>query len=102
MLSQMREASAVFYVLARKAGCHTFIEFCGLMNKYIDVCERAAAEGVDFTSTSVHSGQPLPVARHDVQYLAEKFACIFGSTMASDPEIWACFQRAVEREIGEI
>jgi hypothetical protein len=100
MVAKMEDASSVFYRMAQTAGCHTFIEFCGLMNKYIDVCRRAAEAGIDFTQTSIHGeGEPLPVYNHDVDYLAEKFACIFGQTMASDPKIWARFQRAIEAEI---
>lgn len=99
MVRKMSDTSALFYALAVTTGCHTFIEFCGLMNKYIDVCRRAAEAGIDFTQTSIHGGEKLPVERHDVDYLAEKFACIFGRTMASDPKIWARFQRAIEHEI---
>lgn len=99
MVGKMREASNLFYRMAQCAGCHTFIEFCGLMNKYIDVCSRAAQEGVDFTLTSVHAGKPLPVEGHDVAYLAEKFACIFAASMFRDPKMWKAFQQAVEREL---
>lgn len=100
MVDKMQDTSSIFYSLARATGCHTFIEFCGLMNKYIDICRRAAQDGRDFTQASIHSsGEPLQVEGHDVDYLAEKFACIFGKTMFAKPEMWAAFQRAIEREI---
>jgi hypothetical protein len=101
MVAKMRLTSSIFYRYAAATGCHTFIEFCGLMNKYIDICDRAAEAGLDFTTSSIHGGGiTLPVEEHDVAYLAEKFACIFAQTMFKKPEIWKTFKRAVEHEIG--
>jgi hypothetical protein len=101
MVVKMRATTTVFYGMATKTGCHTFIEFCGLMNKYIDVCERAAKSGIDFTSSSIHgAGFALPVEGHDVAYLAEKFSCIFAQTMFKKPHVWDVFKHAVEHEVG--
>lgn len=57
MLAGMRRASSAFYRDAARIGCHPFIEFAGLMNEYIKLCEIALARGVDFTETSVHGGE---------------------------------------------
>lgn len=52
---------------ARRIGNHPFIEFTGLMNEYIVMCENALAQGIDFTETSIHGdGKPLPMREHNV------------------------------------
>lgn len=58
------------------ARVHAFIEFNGLLAKYVDICTRAAERGIDFTQANVHVGIQLPVEDHDVEYLAEKLECI--------------------------
>lgn len=77
--------------------CHAFIEFCGLMSKYTEICYRSAISGIDFRRANVHTGVALPVFAHDVEYLAEKFECIFGPILRSRPEFAKLF---VERALG--
>jgi hypothetical protein len=77
MLAQMRAASNLFYVMATRAGCHPFIEFAGLMNEYIQVCERAHKLGVDFAMCNKHTGENLPLKPYEVAYIQEKLECIF-------------------------
>lgn len=67
--------------------CHAFLEFCGLMSKYADLCRVAAAAGVDFRFTNTHSGAALPMETHHVEYLAEKLACIYGPFFEQHPEL---------------
>ena len=100
MISRMRRVSDTFYFGAVRTGCHPFVELCGLMNQYIEICERAVKEGVDFTQTAIHSGSAvLPLEEHDVVYLAEKFACIFGVSLHSKPELWNIFESAVMTKV---
>lgn len=77
MLPRMRDASNAFYVMAFRIGCHPFIEFAGLMNEYIKACEEALAKGVPFPACSIHTGMPLPLAGHHLEYIEEKLACIY-------------------------
>ena len=82
MISQMQGASNAFYLYATRIGCHPFIEFTGLMNEYIGMCQNALVQGQDFTETSIHgSGQPLPMKEHNRQYLTEKLECIYGYSL---------------------
>lgn len=82
MLDGMQAASGAFYRDAARIGCHPFIEFTGLMNEYIKLCEAAHAQGQDFTETSIHgSGQPLPMREHHRRYLKEKLECIYGHSL---------------------
>lgn len=82
MLVKMRAASGAFYYNATRTGCHPFIEFTGLMNEYIKLCEAALAQGIDFTETSIHgSGQPLPMQSYHRNYLTEKLECIYGYSL---------------------
>lgn len=90
-LAKMRVVSDTFYYSAIKINVHAFIEFCGLMNKFIDICERTSDAGVDFNTANRHVGQALKVETHDIEYLAEKFECIFGATFEGNPELKALF-----------
>lgn len=93
MVGKMQAVSNNFYPQACHTGVHPFIEFCGLMNKYIDVCRKAAEDEVQFPFANEHSRIPLPVEPHDLEYLAEKLRCIFGPIIDSNPEAKALFER---------
>ncbi len=82
-LRSMRQASAMFYRAAVTAGNHAFIEFTGLMNEYINLCEAAHAAGIDFTCANKHN-EHLPWEDHHKQYLNEKLECIYGVTFKID------------------
>lgn len=81
ILSKMHEASNTFYGMAVRTGDHPFIEFTGLINEYIKLCEAAHANGMDFTQANIHSGQGLPIQDHNVSYLGEKLGCIYGPSL---------------------
>lgn len=95
MLEGMRHASKVFYALACRAENHAFIEFTGLLNEYLKLCELAHREGRDFTRANVHTGAPLVLEakEHDAEYLGEKFGCVFETTFAGRPELIDAFCR---------
>ena len=85
-LARMRAASAEFYGMATATGCHAFIEFAGLMNEMIKVCEHAQRDGLDWRNANTHSGIFLPFQEHQIAYLNEKLTCIFqGLSFASQP-----------------
>lgn len=83
MISGMRAASGAFYRDAVRIGNHPFIEFTGLMNEYIQLCQAALAQGVDFTETSAHGSghSALPMQSHHRKYLSEKLECIYGVSL---------------------
>lgn len=102
MIPKMAAVSSDFYGKAVMIGVHPFIEFCGLMNKYIDLCREAVAQGYDFASTSVHgSTEALKMETHHASYLAEKFACIFSPYFARAPKLWRTFVQHVEAEMQQ-
>jgi hypothetical protein len=84
-IANMRATSNAFYAGAVRTGNHAFIEFCGLMNEYIDICETALAAGQDFTMASIHSGSALPIQSFQASYLLEKLQCIYGASL---PELF--------------
>ena len=84
-LHRMHAASKAFYMAAVHTGCHPFIEFTGLMNEYIKVCERAHKEGLDFTNCNKHSGHHLPMKSFEVAYVNEKLECIFTGRSVMTP-----------------
>lgn len=84
-----------FFKTGMGSKAHAYIEFCGLLNKYVEICSRAACLGVDFTVANVHSRTPLPVEVHDMQYLGEKLQCIFGPMIAANPEARAALKQAL-------
>jgi hypothetical protein len=81
MIAKMRELTAAFYPRACVIGCHAFIEFTGLMNEYIKLCEEALAQGIDFTEASIHGGKSLPMQSYQRDYLNEKLECIYGRSL---------------------
>ena len=76
-LEQMQAVSSSFYAHAVQIGVHPFIEFCGLMNEYINACRNAHNNGLDFSECSKHSGQSLPLESFQIAYINEKLECIF-------------------------
>lgn len=91
MIRLMQAASSRFYSSAVHTGNHAFIEFTGLMNEYIKLCQDALAAGEDFTTTSVHTGKALPMAAYHAAYLGEKIGCIYGTALAA-PKLRAAFE----------
>jgi hypothetical protein len=87
-LRKMKEASSNYYFAAQRIGVHPFIEFTGLMNEYIQACERAHHQGIDFTDCSTHSGLSLPLRPYEVDYINQKLECIFTgrSVMSEEPK----------------
>jgi hypothetical protein len=87
MLQKMKKVASAFYPAACKTGCHAFIEFTGLMNEYIQLCEMAHQQGIDFNTANVHVGAALPMQQYMAKYLGEKLGCIYGTSL-SDPELF--------------
>lgn len=81
VIRKMTAASNAFYRAASATGNHAFIEWTGLMNEYIQICERARQMGINFTRVSKHSGKSLPIKDHELNYLAEKLECIFNGDL---------------------
>ncbi|MEG4335427.1 hypothetical protein QUB40_26340 [Microcoleus sp. AT9_A2] len=82
ILKAMKAAANNYYREAIATNCHTFIEFTGLINEYIKICERNLNQGgVDFTKTSVHcpGGPRLHVEDWELAYINDKLRCIFPS-----------------------
>jgi len=85
----LRSLQDHFYWLSMSRGLsssvHSFLEFNGLIGKYIDLIERAVAAGIDPRTINEHSKVALPVEEHDMKYLGEKLRCIFGPIIDSNP-----------------
>lgn len=94
-IRRMRDISNRFYGEAAALGVHPFIEFTGFMNEYIKLCESAMEQGIDFTETNTHTGKPLPMHAYEAAYIGEKFDCIFGPSLNSDPALKAAFLASV-------
>jgi len=81
MLARMRNASHLFYRMAAVAGCHTFLEFCGLMNEFIRRCELADAAGdASWVHANGHDVN-LPLDAGQIAYIREKLGCIYGDAV---------------------
>lgn len=83
-IAKMEAVSNAFYGAASQTGVHAFIEFCGLMNEFIKMCQETSEAGKDFNESNTHTGVELVVRHHHLEYLAEKFDCIFGTTLAKE------------------
>lgn len=80
ILIAMKAAADNYYREAIATNCHTFIEFTGLINEYIKICDRNFRQrGIDFTKTSVHcpGESKLQIEGWELDYIKEKLRCIF-------------------------
>lgn len=82
-IAAMRAASSRFYAAATATGVHAFIEFTGLMNEYIQICEKNPG----FMHANTHSEQPMAMADHEAAYLAEKLDCIYGPSLRASQQL---------------
>jgi hypothetical protein len=78
-LKLMQKASNEFYIASANSQCHAFVEFTGLMNEYIKVCEdfQKVNPDDDFREYSGHSGKELCLQIHQKMYILEKLECIY-------------------------
>lgn len=72
ILSRMRSTAGAYYTSAVGIGVHRFLEFAGLLNEYIKVCQEMVDNGQDFVT------EPLMLRRHNRMYIEEKLECILG------------------------
>lgn len=94
-IATMRAVNERFYWDCFRSGvgtnCHAFIEFAGLQGKFIDMCQAALDAGVEFPFANQHSGAPWPMETHHAEYLGEKFHCIYGFVLGSNPALREAF-----------
>lgn len=83
-LDGLQEICNQFYVKAQYTGVHAFIEFCGLTNEFMKICQQTLDEEIDFNDCNIHLGKPMKVYDFNLEYIAEKFSCIFGSSLRED------------------
>lgn len=89
-LEDMRLASSAFYSLAIRSNVHALIEFTGLINEFIKICEQTYAGGTNFVHANKHSGELMVAHSYNIDYIADKFECIFGPILA-DEKAWQQF-----------
>lgn len=94
MLRKMQLVSNGFYAAVIKIGVHPFIEFCGIMNEYIKMCQNAEAQGIDFINAHAHSGLALPMRTFEAAYIGEKLGCIFGPSLQDPANRQAFLEKA--------
>lgn len=99
LLETMNELSKRVYWAFFHAGigqtCHAFIEFNGVLSKYVDLCRKAHEAGIDFTQANTHNDIPFPCEAHDMAYLGEKLGCIFGPALRANPKAKRAFLEAM-------
>lgn len=93
VICDMNAVASIFYGLAARTNCHTFIEFTGFMTEYIKLCEDTLDAGYDFTAITAHSDtpSPAPFPEFRAEYLGEKFGCIFLPWFKAHPEMFPIF-----------
>jgi len=94
-LAAMQKASNDFYRAAIATGCHAFIEFTGLMNEYIKVCQdMSSMDDHSWLTANTHTSTPLKMHSHQAAYLAEKLDCIYGPTLRAHPALAKAFKKS--------
>lgn len=91
VIRKMREINERFYDLcffgSIGSSCHAFIEFAGLQAKFVDPCQAALDEGIEFPFANQHSAQEWPLHSHHAKYLGEKFHCIYGFAIGANHDL---------------
>lgn len=75
--------------------CHAFIEFNGVMSKYIELVRLAEAAGIDPQHISQHLPLALQVDNHHLEYLGDKLRCIFAPFIRNNPESAEALRRSI-------
>lgn len=78
MILAMTRIAAGFYANAVQVNNHAFVEFCGLMNEYIKICQQTMDADIDFTECTGHGSKRLIMKPYNINYIREKLYCIFG------------------------
>jgi len=102
-LADVRPILAAFYLALFRAEvgsrCHAFLEFVGVMQKYLDLVRELEAQGVvEPWQLNTHCAPDITVPDHHVRYLAEKIGCIFAPLVNADPATADILRRALFRE----
>ncbi len=105
-IRKMRAINSDFYAMVFSASmgsrCHAFVEFCGLQAKFIDMCEAALNQGIEFAFANQHGSVSWPLDTHHAAYLGEKFQCIYGFALGPNPELRQTFLEAgIGKETGK-
>lgn len=88
-ITQLRQLNQEFYNACFSADvgtrAHSFIEFNGLMSKYIDLLALYAEQGIGPHEANEHHGVSLDIQDHHMRYLGDKLKCIFGPIIRNNP-----------------
>lgn len=76
-IAKLRTTKDIFYDLAVRTGLHPFVEFAGLMSVYSNLIEMNAKKMTD-DELPYNYGVIREAEDHKIEYIAEKFDCIFG------------------------
>lgn len=105
-LELMRGASNTFYQLAALTQCHPFLEFTGILNEYIKICEENyKLREIDFREENIHTGKnQMVIADYMIDYINEKLECIFQGLVVvkrREPEIETLILTEIELSNGK-
>lgn len=99
ILKRLYELNQQFYGLCFIADvgsrAHSFIEFNGLINKYIDLLVLFAEQGIDPHTANDHNDVDLSIDDHHMRYLGDKLKCIFGPLIRNDPRARAILAKSL-------
>jgi hypothetical protein len=77
-LALMQEAITAFQGAARGIASPGLAEFGLMMGEYLGLCREAVAHGHDFEK---HDSAILPVQEHNVAFVSDRLARIYGPTL---------------------
>ena len=81
MIRVMKEISTRFYCDAAATGNFQFVQFTGLINEFVKICEETMKAGIDFNECTGAFGRELVIQPYNIEYIREKLLRIYGENI---------------------
>jgi len=65
---------------------HAFLEWCGVMNEHLNICEDIIRAGAPAFTMNRHTGATPPIPPYRLTYMGEKLECIFDGMLSVEAD----------------
>jgi len=83
--AQMEDLYKTLFQMNVGGRFHAFLEWCGVMNEHLNICEDMIRSGVPAFEMNRHTGNTPDIPGYRLTYMAEKMECIFDGLLEIKP-----------------